>query len=72
MPGDGARRQASPEQRFAAAVAAFGLVLRKSSYRGEAGFELARGLAESAAGPDPNGYRAEFIGLVRRTEGLAR
>jgi Ca-activated chloride channel family protein len=58
--------------RFAAAVAAFGMVLRESEYRGEATLDLAARLAEQATGRDPEGYRAEFIRLVKASKGLSR
>jgi Ca-activated chloride channel homolog len=50
--------------RFAASVAAFGMVLRASPHKGSASFELARSLAEGAVGKDAHGYRREFVGLI--------
>jgi Ca-activated chloride channel homolog len=57
----------SPDFRFAAAVAAFGLALRSSPYRGAATFALARALA-GAAGSDE--HRREFASLVDTAEHL--
>ena len=57
--------------RFSAAVAAFGMLLRDSEYKGEATWSQVRELAEGARGNDPDGYRAEFLGLVRRAEDLS-
>jgi Ca-activated chloride channel homolog len=50
--------------RFAASVAAFGMVLRSSPHKGSASFELARSLAEGAVGKDAHGYRREFVGMI--------
>jgi Ca-activated chloride channel family protein len=56
---------ASPDFRFAASVAAFGMLLRDAKDTGDATFEMVLRLAEAARGADPGGYRAEFIELVR-------
>jgi Ca-activated chloride channel family protein len=50
--------------RFAAAVAAFGLVLRDSEYRGTATLDQVLQLARGSEGRDPEGERAEFVRLV--------
>ena len=50
--------------RFATAVAAFGLVLRESEYRGTATLDQVLQLARGAEGRDPDGERAEFVRLV--------
>jgi len=63
---------APADLRFAAAVAAFGMILRESGERGDATLPLVARIAGSALGPDEGGYRAEFLDLVRRAEGLAR
>ena len=55
---------------FSAAVAEFGLVLRDSEYKGSASFEEIISLAQKARGEDPEGYRGEFIKLVRTAETL--
>jgi Ca-activated chloride channel family protein len=60
---------ASADLRFAAAVAAFGLVLRDSPYRGEASLALARALAEPAASDE---HRREFLALVDRAGRLEK
>ncbi len=64
--------RASNDFRFAAAVAEFGMLLRESSYRGQASFDDVLALAQGALGRDANGYRAEFADLVRRAKALAR
>lgn len=57
--------------RWSAAVAAYGLVLRDSRYRGDADLKLVEGLARGAKGADLNGYRGDFIDLVRATGKIA-
>jgi Ca-activated chloride channel family protein len=52
--------------RFAAAVAAFGMILRDSPYKGVATPEFVLEMAQEGKGVDLNGYRAEFIELVRQ------
>lgn len=51
--------------RFSAAVAAFGMMLRDSKFRGTATLADVVTLASGARGSDPDGYRAEFIRLVQ-------
>ncbi len=68
--GDPNFHAASTETRFAAAVAAFGMLLRGSQRAGDASFEAVLRWASEALGPDPGGYRAEFLELVRLAAGL--
>ena len=56
---------APPDARFAAAVAAFGQILRGGRYTGGYGYDDVIAAAQAAKGEDRFGYRAEFIGLVR-------
>ena len=63
--------RASDDFRFASAVAAFGMVLRSSPYKGSATLAAVEEYAAGALGKDPNGYRAEFLDLVRRARGVA-
>ncbi len=51
--------------RFSAAVAEFGMILRDSKFKGTASRADVESLASGARGDDPDGYRAEFIRLVR-------
>ncbi|HWR98439.1 MAG TPA: VWA domain-containing protein [Candidatus Methanoperedens sp.] len=53
------------EARFAAAVAAFGQILRGDARVGSFTYEDVLALAGSARGEDAYGYRAEFLNLVR-------
>lgn len=63
--------QATPEFRFAAAVAAFGQQLRGGKYTGDMGYaEIARIAAESR-GADTFGYRGEFLRLVNLAASLS-
>ncbi|MGN6490006.1 MAG: YfbK domain-containing protein, partial [Devosia sp.] len=54
---------ASADDRWAAAVAAFGQKLKGSNY-GAMGWADIRKLAQGARGEDEAGYRAEFMGLI--------
>jgi hypothetical protein len=56
---------ASQDFRFAAAVAAFGMILRASAHRGRADLALVQALAQQGLGADPNGHRRAFLELVR-------
>ena len=57
---------ASRDFKFAAAVAAFGMALRDSPYKGSANLESALEWAKAGKGEDKHGYRQEFIRLVHR------
>jgi Ca-activated chloride channel family protein len=63
---------AAPEdQRFAVAVAAFGQRLRRGEQQlADYSYAQIANLANSARGVDTEGYRAEFVKLVRMTESL--
>ena len=49
---------------FAAAVAEFGMLLRRSEFVGSATWQSALSLAREHRGNDPDGYRAEFARLI--------
>lgn len=51
--------------RFSVAVAEFGLLLRNSDFKGSANYEQIENLAKNAIGRDSEGYRAEFLRLVK-------
>jgi Ca-activated chloride channel family protein len=59
---------APDEARFAAAVAAFGQLLREDPYTKDFSWDDVIDLARSARGEDPFGYRSEFLSLVRLAE----
>ncbi len=69
--GDSAFENASNDFRFASAVAAFGMLLRDSPNKGRATYEDVIRLAWSAKGHDKQGYRSEFINLVRNAKDIA-
>jgi Ca-activated chloride channel family protein len=62
----GAFAGASPDFKFAAAVAGFGMVLRDSPHRGATTLDQVARWAEEGTGPDAGGYRHEFLSLVKR------
>lgn len=57
--------------RLSASVAEFGLLLRQSAFKGNASFEHIIATAKSARGEDEEGYRAEFIKLVKMAQLLS-
>lgn len=56
---------ASEDMNFASAVALFGMTLRQSKYANNAKIETVLKLAEAGKFKDENGYRSEFIRLVK-------
>lgn len=62
---DSYQKDMSPNLRFAAAVAEFGMVLRDSENRGNATYETVMQLAESCVTMWSDGYRKEFLELVK-------
>ncbi|MEO8082425.1 MAG: von Willebrand factor type A domain-containing protein [Ardenticatenales bacterium] len=64
-------RGADPDWRFAASVAAFGMLLRGSPYRGDADWGMILDLAQGGLGRDEGGWRHEFLTLVQHARTLA-
>ncbi|MFB9978289.1 von Willebrand factor type A domain-containing protein [Mesorhizobium kowhaii] len=62
--------QASTDQRFAVAVAAFGQKLRDEDATAKFGYDKIMEIATAARGADPFGYRSEFLSLVRLASAL--
>ncbi len=62
---------AGEDQRFAAAVAGFGQLLRAGAYIGDWTYADAIALAERNTGADPFGYRREAVTLMRLAESLS-
>ena len=60
----------SPNVGFAAAVAEFGMLLRKSEFKGRSTWTSAIELARRFRGEDRDGYRAEFIRLLELAAAL--
>ena len=56
--------------RFAASVAAFGMILRNSEYKAEANYEDVLTWSKGAMGYDPGAYREEFRKLVGIAKGI--
>jgi len=68
-----ARFDAAPEdQRFAVAVAAFGQRLRGETALADVGYDEIARWANDARGDDRDGYRAEFVKLVRMADSLGK
>jgi Ca-activated chloride channel family protein len=63
---------ASADFRFAAAVASFGMILRDSPHKGQSNLDAVIEMAEQSKGSDRNGYRQEFLQLVRRAKDLKK
>jgi len=63
-------QEASHDFKFAAAVAGFGMVLRKSEHCGAFGLLDVLNLATQGVGEDVGGYRKEFVELVKKAQGI--
>ncbi len=57
--------------RFAASVAGFGMLLRQSEFKGNMGYNNILQMANAAMGNDKEGYRKEFVSLVKKAASLA-
>ena len=58
-------QEASEDMKFASAVALFGMQLRKSKFHNNSKMNNVIALAKQGRGEDDQGYRSEFIRLVR-------
>ena len=65
-------RRASDDMRFATAVAAVGQKLRGDTQLDDFSYQDAIELASDAKGKDKNGYRSEFIQMVRLIDTMAK
>jgi Ca-activated chloride channel family protein len=63
-------KNSSDNFRFSAAVAEFGMLLRGSEFIGNTTVESILDLAKNAKGADEEGYRSEFIQLVKTVNDL--
>lgn len=61
---------ASENIRFSSSVAMFGMILRDSEFKGNSGYVGLITIAEKAKGIDKEGYRGEFIRLVKTSSNL--
>ena len=68
----GVTHETSADFRFAASVAAFGMILRGSEHRGSATLDDVIAMARRSLGEDPGGHRADFVQLAEmvREHGL--
>ncbi|MCJ8155319.1 von Willebrand factor type A domain-containing protein [Chryseobacterium sp. SSA4.19] len=64
--------QTSPDYRFAASVAWFGLVLRQSQLIKEKNLQKIEDLAKEGKNTDEEGYRSEFIRLVESYQSIQK
>jgi hypothetical protein len=64
--------KSSPDFRFAAAVASYGMLLRGSNYMSEATWQSTGQWAREGLGVDQSGYRAEFLGLLEKVRAMKR
>ncbi|TFH22295.1 MAG: DUF3520 domain-containing protein [Bacteroidia bacterium] len=62
--------ETSDNFRFSASIAEFGLILRNSQYKEDASMDHVIALAKGARGEDEEGYRSEFIKLVKLADSL--
>ena len=63
---------ASPDFKFAAAVAEFGMLLHESEFRGNGTVGAVLEWAQEGQGTDVNGYRAGFVDVMRKAQALTR
>jgi Ca-activated chloride channel family protein len=63
--------RASKDFQFASAVAEFGMLLRDSEFKGDSSYNSVLEIARESKGADENGYRAEFLNLVKKVKELA-
>jgi Ca-activated chloride channel family protein len=57
---------ASDNSRFAASVAGFAMLLRNSEFKENAKYSTVLQMADASLGKDEEGYRKEFISLVKK------
>ena len=63
---------ASANFRFAAAVAEFGMLLRNSEFKQSSSYNNAWQMAKEALGKDEEGYRSEFLKLLKNAQSIAK
>jgi len=64
--------ESSDDFRFSSAVAAFGMLLRNSEFKGTLSYEKIQEIAKQAKGKDLQGYRAEFVRLIELAEVISK
>ena len=63
--------ESSDNFRFSSAVAAFGMLLRDSEFKGNLSYKKIQEIASQAKGKDTQGYRSEFIQLIELADLLS-
>lgn len=63
-------KNVSDDIRFSIAVAQFGMILRESNFIGDGSLTKVIELAEKSKGKDKEGYRSEFVRLVKSVQEL--
>lgn len=58
--------------RFAAAVAEFGMLLRNSEFKQSSSYNNAWQMAKESLGKDEEGYRSEFLKLLKNAQSIAK
>jgi Ca-activated chloride channel homolog len=58
--------------RWSASVAAFGMLLRDSEYCKDFSYDKVAQMAQASRGEDKEGYRIEFINMIKSMGLLAR
>lgn len=61
-----AEESASQNMNFAAGIAAYGLTLRDSEYKGTASISMALDLVQDSLGEDKYGLRGQFVELIKK------
>ncbi|MDH7461477.1 von Willebrand factor type A domain-containing protein [Chitinophagaceae bacterium 26-R-25] len=70
VPVNASTQLASCNIRFASAVAAFGMILRNSEFKGTSNYKLVKSLAQGSVDNNSDMYKKEFLELVKKAEGL--
>ena len=60
--------QASPDFKFAASAAGFGMMLRHSKTKGSLTYDKVRAMAQEGLGKDEDGYRSEMVRLIAKAK----
>ncbi|MCS5551419.1 MAG: VWA domain-containing protein [Gammaproteobacteria bacterium] len=64
--------ESSDNFRFSSAVAAFGMLLRNSEFKGDLSYEKIQQIASLSKGKDLQGYRGEFVRLIELAEVVSK
>ena len=57
---------------FAQSIAGFGMILRDSKFKGNLNFNQIIKMAEASKGEDKEGYRKEFVDIVKKAKVLKK